>query len=107
LPLKTNDSLAFIKTVGRLYFVQNDSVKLCSEMLRYFQIFVREKYRISEQLFVKNAPAQAALIAKSGVDAQIVQTILGFERRIDNRNIIESDAVELYGLLKIFYKNCK
>ncbi|MEN9609703.1 MAG: hypothetical protein RLZZ628_517 [Bacteroidota bacterium] len=107
LPQKTNDSLGFIKTVGRVYFLQNDSVKLCAEMLQYFQIFVREKYRISGQLFVKDAPALTTLIAKSGIEATVVRTIAAFERRIENRNIVEHDAVELYRLLKIFYKNCK
>jgi hypothetical protein len=107
LPQKTNDSLGFIKTVGRVYFVQNDSVKLCAEMLQYFQTYVRERYRISGHFLVKDTPAQATLIAKSGIDANVVRTIAEFERRIENRNIAENDAVELYRLLKIFYKNCK
>jgi hypothetical protein len=107
LPQKTNDSLGFIKTLGRVYFVQNDSVKLCAEMLHYFQIYVRERYRISGQFLVKDTPAQMTLIAKSGIDANVVRTIAEFERRIENRNIAENDAVELYRLLKIFYKNCK
>jgi hypothetical protein len=107
LPQKTNDSLGFIKTVGRVYFVQNDSVKLCAEMLQYFQTFIRERYRIPGHFLDKDTPAQTTLIAKSGMDAKIVCTISDYERRIVNRNIAEKDAVELYRLLKIFYKNCK
>jgi hypothetical protein len=107
LPQKINDSLGFIKTVGRVYFVQNDSVKLCAELLQYFQIYVRERYRISGQFLVRDSTAQMALIAKSGIDANVVRTIGDFERRIENRNIAENYAVELYRLLKIFYKNCK
>ena len=53
-----NDSLDFVKTIGRLYFDKGDHKNLCRKMSAYFLEHVRNKYKLStgtlDDNFVKN-----------------------------------------------------
>ena len=41
-----NDSLEFVKTIGRLYFDKGDNLNLCRKMSAYFLEHVRSKYKL-------------------------------------------------------------
>jgi hypothetical protein len=41
-----NDSLDFVKTIGRLYYEKGDNVNLCRKMASYFLEHVRNRYKL-------------------------------------------------------------
>ncbi|MCP4158108.1 MAG: hypothetical protein GY757_60955, partial [bacterium] len=49
LERNTNTSLAFLSTIGRLYFLQNNHRQLCLQKTRLFQGFIREHYNLQSR----------------------------------------------------------
>src|SRR5258706_5242057 len=78
-----NDSLDFVKTIGRLYYDKGDHKNLCRKMSAYFLEHVRNRYKLSttemNEEFVKN------LQFKTSVDEAEIQSIVFFIRDIENR----------------------
>ncbi len=102
---KTNSSLQFIKTIGLMYFRQNEQVSICDMKMKQFQTFVRERYKLLSRTmddeFVKT------LSMKSGITDSDVRAITLFEKRIVHNDITEDVMIEFHHLLNRFYKNCK
>ena len=76
-----NDSLDFVKTIGRLYYDKGDHKNLCRKMAAYFLEHVRNKYKLPtgtlDDEFVKN------LQFKSGVEEQEIRSIVSFIKYLD------------------------
>ncbi|MBL7814954.1 MAG: hypothetical protein JNL70_08090 [Saprospiraceae bacterium] len=102
---KTNTSLQFIKTIGLMYFRQDEQVSICDMKMKQFQTFVRERYKLlsrnMDDEFVK------ALALKSGISDSDVRAITLYEKRILHNDITEDVMIEFHHLLNRFYKNCK
>jgi hypothetical protein len=81
-----NDSLDFIKTIGRLYYDKGDHTNLCRKMSAYFLEHVRNRYKLStsemNEEFIKN------LQFKTGVDESEIRNIVFFIRDMDSAQII-------------------
>lgn len=99
-----NDSLDFVKTLGRLYFDKGDHKNLAEKMSAYFLEHVRSKYKIAthtlDEEFVQ------LLQAKSGYPApelgDLVHSLLQL-RQIPA--ITEEDLAAFHKQLELFYQN--
>ncbi|MEZ0541603.1 DUF4350 domain-containing protein [Fibrella arboris] len=80
--LPQNTSLAFVKTVGRMYFQQNDHDNVARKKIRYFLASLRERYFLNTQQL--DAEFTETLARKSGVpldETQQLVRILGQAQR--------------------------
>jgi len=98
-----NDSLDFVKTIGRLYFDKGDHKNLCRKMSAYFLEHVRNKYKLStgtlDDNFVKN------LQFKSGAEEQEIRGIVYFIKYLDDAPEIGHEQLsDFHKQLESFYK---
>ena len=98
-----NDSLDFVKTIGRLYFDKGDHKNLCRKMSAYFMEHVRNKYKLStgtlDDSFVKN------LQFKSGAEEQEIRGIVYFIKYLDDApEIGHEQLTDFHKQLESFYK---
>jgi hypothetical protein len=98
-----NDSLDFVKTIGRLYYDKSDHKNLCRKMATYFLEYVRTKYKLPtgtlDELFIRN------LQFKSGAPEVEVRNIISFIKYIDDAPAISpADVTAFYQQLESFYK---
>jgi hypothetical protein len=98
-----NDSLDFVKTIGRLYFDKGDHKNLARKMSAYFLEHVRNKYKIStsslNEDFIKN------LQYKSGATEQEIMTIVSFINTIDEAPDVNPKLLmDFHRNLELFYK---
>lgn len=98
-----NDSLDFVKTIGRLYFDKGDHKNLCRKMAAYFLEHVRIKYKLPtgtlDENFVNN------LRFKTGVEESEIRGIVSFIKYLDDAPAIKSEAlIDFHKQLESFYK---
>lgn len=98
-----NDSLDFVKTIGRLYFDKGDHKNLCKKMGAYFLEYVRIKYKLPtgtlNDEFVKN------LTYKSGAEEAEVTGIVSFINFLEESETINSNQLtNFHKQLESFYK---
>ena len=98
-----NDSLDFVKTVGRLYHDKGDHLNLCRKMTAYFLEHVRSRYKISTrhtgETFVKD------LVYKTGVEETLVRDITGFIEKVYQGEPVTAQGMAWYHeKLEQFYK---
>lgn len=98
-----NDSLDFVKTIGRLYYDTGDHKNLCRKMSAYFLEHVRAKYKLStgtlDDNFVKN------LQFKSGIAEQDIRNIVYFIKYLEDVPAINDKQLnEFHIQLESFYK---
>ncbi len=97
-----NDSLDFVKTIGRLYYEKGDHKNLCRKMSAYFLEHVRNQYKLAtgnlDEAFIKN------LQYKSGVEEAEIRGIVSFIRYIDDAPVISPAEVnDFHKQLESFY----
>lgn len=101
-----NTSLEFVKSIGRLYFMQKSHRKLALQQHKHFFTFIRERYQLSTRE-VDEAFTQR-LIQKSDLEEALVRKLLGFFRNIENSEFLSENAlIDLHQLQEKFYQNCK
>lgn len=98
-----NDSLDFVKTIGRLYYDKGDHKNLCRKMGAYFLEHVRNRFKLStgtlDEDFIKK------LRFKSGVEESEIRGIVSFIKYIDDAPAIKADALtDFHKQLEYFYK---
>ena len=98
-----NDSLDFLKTIGRLYYDKKDHRNLSRKMASYFLEHVRNRYKLAtntlDEEFIK------ALFFKSGYDEKKLREIISFIEFIDTTPAIsDSQLTDFYKHLESFYK---
>ena len=97
-----NDSLDFVKTIGRLYYEKKDHTNLARKMAAYFLEHVRNQYKIPtgrlDENFVK------LLHLKSGYDESELQNIISFIKKLDVAKINENKLADFYKQLESFYQ---
>lgn len=99
-----NTSLAFVDTIGKLYFQRKDHVDLAKKMSLYFLEHIRSKYFIDtgnlDDDFVEK------LAYKSGVDKDVINQILLALKEIETaQKISEKQLNTYYILFNKFYKS--
>jgi len=97
-----NDSLDFVKTIGRLYYDKADHKNLCRKMAAYFLEHVRNRYKLPtgnmDEVFVKN------LLYKSGADEPNTRMIISFIKYLNDEPIIgKEQLMHFHRQLETFY----
>lgn len=100
----TNDSLDFVKTIGRLYYDKKDHKNLATKMGTYFLDHVRTRYKLSTQTLDDEMVQN--LHYKSGYALEDLRTIVGFIKDIQNMPAIsEGQLSYFHKQLELFYQN--
>jgi hypothetical protein len=98
-----NDSLDFVRTMGRLYYDRKDHHNLSRKMAVFFIEHVRSRYKM-----VGNTPDEHfinELQAKSQYDGDELKRIAAFIQHIDTHPAVtEKQLAQFYRQLKIFYQ---
>lgn len=98
-----NDSLDFVKTIGRLYYDRSDHQNLCRKMATYFLEHIRSRYKLPtgnlDETFIRN------LQFKTGVEEQEIRGIVTFIRYIEDAPAVAAaDVHAFHQQLESFYK---
>jgi len=99
----TNESLDFVKTIGRLYFEKQDHLNIAAKMSAYFLEHVRNKYIMTtsdlDDEFI------AKLSGKSGYDEAktriLIQSVNAIQQAVE---VDEQQLANYYNQFQQFYK---
>lgn len=99
-----NDSLDFVKTMGRLYYEQKDHKNLAQKMSAYFLEHVRGHYKLPTQTldetFIKN------LHYKSGYPEEELTSLVNFINNVDLLPAVsEQQLANFHKQVELFYQN--
>lgn len=98
-----NDSLEFVKTIGRLYYDKGDHKNLCRKMGAYFLEHIRNKYKLPTGALDENFVSE--LKFKSGAGETEIQEVVFFIKYIDETPAITSyQLINFHKKLEDFYK---
>jgi hypothetical protein len=99
-----NDSLDFVKTVGRLYYDKRDHHNLALKMIQYFLEGVRYHYKISTT--VLDSEFVQRLEARSGYPREHLQELIDLIVAIRNSGVTNAqDLQDLHRQLEAYYQN--
>jgi hypothetical protein len=98
-----NDSLDFVKTIGRLYHDKGDHRNLCLKMSAYFLEHVRTRYKLAtsnlDDEFVKN------LSYKTGIAENELKGIVSFINYLPEMVVVSPEQlIAFHKQLESFYK---
>ncbi|MBX2921273.1 MAG: DUF4350 domain-containing protein [Chitinophagaceae bacterium] len=98
-----NDSLDFVKTIGRLYFQKKDNRNLAQKMTAYFTEYVHNHYHIPTDNMDNDFVVR--LSQKSGCDEKTIQLITDCIKFVqENSALHDQQLSEFYTSLNKFYK---
>lgn len=99
-----NDSLDFVKTLGRLYYDRRDHRNLAKKMAVYFLEHVRSVYKLPAHELGNDLVQQ--LHYKTGYDAEKIEKIISFISYLDEVPFIpETELIAFHKQLESFYQN--
>ncbi len=107
LESKSNTSLAYIQTLGRLYFQQNEPKKISIKIMKNFLFYIRSRYGIATN--VQDEMLVQKISAKSGIAASHIQKIFNASKLllVGHYPFSNDDLLEFHQSIDYFYKNCK
>lgn len=98
-----NDSLDFVKTIGRLYYDRSDHRNLCRKMSAYFLEYVRSSYKLPTGLL--NEDFTRLLHFKSGVPEREIAEIVTFIKYTEQgESVSEKQLISFHKRLESFYQ---
>ncbi len=98
-----NDSMDFVKTIGRLYYEKGDHQNLAKKMASYFLEHVRSRYKIPTSVLDENFVK--AIQFKTGVEHEQIQAIVNDINHLDTaKNISAKQLNNFYSKLENFYR---
>lgn len=101
-----NSSLEFVESIGRLYFQQNNHLKLEKQKMKLFLWFIREKYKISVNNIDEKFINDLSII--SGISREKVKGIFAlYEGHSNKISIYDEQLIHFHQSMDYFYKNCK
>lgn len=101
----TNTSLAFIQSIGRLYFNKQEHTSLCRTQYKQWQWFVRQRYGLKTNSL--DAEFTKKLALSSGLKQDIIQHIIDAGLYIDSYSVGETNLIQFHKELESFYQKCK
>lgn len=98
-----NESLEFVKVIGRLYFEKKDHLNLAQKMVTFFLEHVRTKYLINTSVlneeFIKN------LSGKSGYEEEGVRNLIRVIEVVSTSyELSQTQLADIYNQFQNFYK---
>jgi predicted nucleic acid-binding protein len=104
VPKPKNDSLDFVKTIGRLYHDKGDHKNLGRKMGAYFLEHVRSRYKLATS--VLNDEFIKSLHGKTGVSEEEITEIVQFVNNIDSMvEMSDKQLAVFHKKLDAFYRN--
>jgi len=101
-----NTSLAFINTIGSLYFRKNDHKQLCIDQMNLWLEDIRHKYRLNTSTLDEGFVNKVA--SKSGLPTEKVKSIVDYFNNIQNSNFVtENTLIGFYQMLNQFTEQSK
>jgi hypothetical protein len=106
IPPLRNNSLDFVKTIGRLYYQRRDNHNLVLKMSALFQDHVRTKYRLNVPSTQEGEPAFIERLAhRTGFDRTALGDLLVNMRQLrEAGSVSDEDILTLNHHLEEFYK---
>jgi hypothetical protein len=102
-PKPANDSLEFVRTIGRLYYERRDHYNLAKKMATFFSEHVRNRYKILQPAL--DEAALQELHIKSGYDYEELKKIAAFIAYLETDTFItEQELARFYQQLTLFYQ---
>ncbi len=99
-----NDSMDFVKTMGRLYHDRRDHANLARKMSNYFMEHVRTQYKLPTQQL--DDEFIQSLHYKSGYALEKLAGIVSFIHELDQQGqISEKQLASFHRQLELFYQN--
>lgn len=98
-----NESLAFVKTIGRLYYDRRDHRNLAKKMSMYFLEHVRTRYKLSTQTL--DDAFVASLFFKSGYPTERIQSIVEVIKNVEHLQVTDTVLFNFHKQLEHFYQN--
>lgn len=99
-----NDSLDFVRTIGRLYYERRDHHNLSKKMAAFFLEYVRSRYKIMNQSLDETFVTE--LHEKSQYNYEELKKMVAFINYINTNNFItEQELANFYQQLHLFYQN--
>jgi len=103
-PKPRNDSLDFVKTMGRLYYDRKDHHNLAKKMGSYFLEHVRSTYKLPTHTL--DEPFIESLHFKSGYPKGELNEMVSFIQYLqDSGAINENQLIHFHNQLEAFYQN--
>jgi Domain of unknown function (DUF4350) len=97
-----NDSLDFVKTVGRLYYEKGDNTNLSRKMSAYFLEHVRNKYKISTNKLDEDFILSVQ--RKTGYPESNIRAILAFIKNLEDMPVVSDEQLaDFHRRLEEFY----
>lgn len=98
-----NDSMDFVRTIGRLYFDKGDHKNLSRKMTAYFLEYVRNRYKLQtgilDDTFIRN------LQYKSGAAEEDIRGIVKMIRHLEEVPVVsDTQLITFYKQLEAFYQ---
>ena len=98
-----NESLDFVKTIGRLYYDKSDHLNLCKKMSAFFLEHVRNRYKLQtnqlNQEFIQD------LHQKTNISEEDIGQIVTFIQKIEtSQSVSAQDVIQFHQQLDSFYK---
>ena len=98
-----NDSLEFVKTIGRLYYEKRDNKNLCRKMTAYFLEHIRNRYKLStaklDEEFIDS------LERKTAQQENNIRKIVSFMNNIEEAEMIsDKQLADFHKELEEFYR---
>ena len=98
-----NDSLEFVKTIGRLYYEKRDNKNLAHKMTAYFLEHIRNRYQLSTNAL--DSEFVASLKRKTAQPEENISNIVSFINEIDNKGVIsDEELTHFHRELEKFYE---
>lgn len=102
---KSNTSLAFIQSIGRLYFNKQEHTSLSRLQFKQWQWFIRQRYGLKTNSLDADFAKRLAL--SSGLKQDVIQHIIEAGYYVDSYEVGESNLFQFHKELESFYKQCK
>ena len=102
-PLR-NNSLDFVKTIGRLYYQRRDNYNLAAKMTAHFQDHIRSRYNFTASF---SDPSFAERLAyKTGISKESLEFLVADIRRFQEGNALTDwEILEFNRKMEEFYKS--
>jgi hypothetical protein len=102
----TNTSLEFLRTIGRLYFFQNNHRSLALQKMKQFLFFLRDRYGLNIREL--NQEWINEIAKKAEVDPKHITYIARQYQNIgDAATINDKTLIDFHHSIETFYKQCK
>jgi hypothetical protein len=89
-----NDSLDFVKTIGRLYYEKGDHANLARKMSAFFLEYVRTTYKLPtgtlDELFMRQ------LQYRTGLQEKDIKELIGFAKYVEDAPMITPEELKSF-----------